>query len=286
MRAVGIVLAVGLLAAASPLRAEEPCTSPGALGVHRTIAVDTTGGPWFGAPHGDARLLEAGEVVLTFDDGPSPTTTRPILEALAAQCTKATFFMVGRMAVEHADVVREVAAQGHTIGTHTWSHSNLQRQSVDGMKLQIETAFTAVEKAAGGPIAPFFRYPFLNDTPEAIAYLRTRNIGQFAIDIDTLDWLSRNAQSVIRKAMAGLERRGKGIVLLHDIHPSTAAAVPLLLVQLKAKGYKMVHLRGKSVAQTLAAYTAPAKDARTPIAQRQFAVRSKNTAPSAWKWPW
>ena len=208
-----------LLLVATPLQAEETCKSPDALGVSRTIEVDTTKGPWFGEPLGNPDFLQHGEVVLTFDDGPAPSTV-PILAALAAQCTKATFFMVGEMAAEYPHLVREVIAQGHTVGTHTWSHANLKRQSFDGIKNQIESGFTAVEKAAGTPIAPFFRYPYLNDTPSAVGYLQGRNIGQFAIDIDTLDWLSRNAQSVVRRAMAGLEHRGRGIILMHDIHPS------------------------------------------------------------------
>jgi peptidoglycan/xylan/chitin deacetylase (PgdA/CDA1 family) len=281
--AVWAVAAV-VIFAASGLQAEEACKSADALGVSRSVEVDTTGGPWFGEPFGNPDFLKPGEVVLTFDDGPSPLTTRPILEALAAQCTKAVFFMVGEMAAEHPEMVREVAAQGHAIGTHTWSHANLKQRSFEAIKTQIEAAFTAVERAAGGPIAPFFRYPYLNDTPAAVAYLQGRNIGQFAVDIDTLDWLSRNAQSVVRRAMSGLQRRGRGIILLHDIHPSTAAAVPHLLAQLKAGGYKVVDLQPKATVETIAAYQPPVKTAQRSVVRRQFAGRSK-TSGSQWKWP-
>src|SRR6185295_7180082 len=103
-----------VLLIATPLRAEETCKSPDALGVSRTIEVDTTKGPWFGEPLGNPDFLQHGEVVLTFDDGPAPSTV-PILAALAAQCTKATFFMVGEMATEYPHLVREVIAQGHTV---------------------------------------------------------------------------------------------------------------------------------------------------------------------------
>src|SRR5262245_18560880 len=113
------------------------CPRPDALGVSRVVEIDGSGGPRFGAPHGDRDLLASREVVLTFDDGPMPRSTQPILAALAAQCTKATFFMIGEMAAEHPEVVREVAAQGHTIGTHTWSHLNLKRLSDYIMKVQI-----------------------------------------------------------------------------------------------------------------------------------------------------
>ena len=247
------------------------------------VEINTNGGPWFGAPNGDRELLVPGEVVLTFDDGPAPRSTRPILAALAAQCTKATFFMVGEMAAEYPDVVREVAAQGHTIGTHTWSHLNLKRLPDDKMKAQIETAFTAVEKAAGTPIAPFFRYPYLSSSEATVAYLQSRNIAQFAIDVDSFDWRTRSAQSVIHRVMATLEQRGRGIVLLHDIHSSTAAAVPELLAQLKSKGYRVVHLQAAKPVQTIAGYEAPpAKDTMRAEVARHIRVHARHTHPSKW----
>jgi peptidoglycan-N-acetylglucosamine deacetylase len=246
-------------AAAFAASETQGCAAPDALGVSRTIEIDTTGGPWFGSPHGDANFLAPGEVVLTFDDGPVPRTTRPILAALAAQCAKATFFMVGEMAKEYPDLVREVAEQGHTIGTHTWSHKDLRRLPEDKMKAQIETALNAVATAAGAPIAPFFRYPYLSYGPATVAYLQSRNIAQFAVDVDSFDWRTHSAQGVVRRIMAGLQHAGRGIILMHDIHDSSAAAVPLLLAQLKAKGYRLVHLRAKAAAETLATYAPPNK---------------------------
>jgi peptidoglycan-N-acetylglucosamine deacetylase len=251
---------LGLFALTSGARAEQAC-APNTLGVSRTVEIDTTGGPWFGTPRGDKDFLAPGEVVLTFDDGPAPKNTRPILAALAAQCTKATFFMLGEMAAEHPDVVKETAALGHTIGTHTWSHPNLKRLSAQQALTQIESAFTVIEKAAGQPIAPFFRYPYLSENEAAITHLQSRNVAQFAIDIDSFDWRTRSPQSVVARVMAGLERRGRGIVLLHDIHASTAGAVPHLLRLLKDKGFKIVHLRPKASIQTLAEYQPPAKAA-------------------------
>jgi peptidoglycan-N-acetylglucosamine deacetylase len=270
----GVLFAI--LATSAP--AEDPqgaCPTPDALGVSRIIKIDATGGPWFGAPHGDPDLLAAGEVVLTFDDGPAPNSTRPILAALAAQCTKATFFMVGEMAAEYPDVVREVVEQGHTLGTHTWSHLNLARLGPDAMKEQIEAAFNAVEKSAGVKIAPFFRYPYLSDSPATIAYLKSRNIAQFAIDIDSFDWRTRNAQSVVHRVMANLGQHGRGIILLHDIHPSTAAAVPLLLAELKAKGYKIVHLQPTAAVETLAGFDPPAKVAHVRAAHLRTVHRAR-----------
>jgi peptidoglycan/xylan/chitin deacetylase (PgdA/CDA1 family) len=142
-----------------------------------------------------------------------------------------------------------------------------------------------VERAAGVPIAPFFRYPYLSDSPEAIAYLQGRNIGQFAIDIDSFDWQSRNADRVINTVMAGLARRGKGIVLLHDIHPSTAAAVPRLLAQIKAGGYKIVHLEPAAPVQVVAGFEPPTKEERQVPLRRQTGTR-KTTAKPPSTWPW
>src|SRR6478735_1270579 len=191
--------------AAQPGQAQQDCST--GLCVSRTIEVDTTCGAWFGTPEGDPSFLAPGEVVLTFDDGPAPRSTRAILAALAAQCTKATFFVLGERAAEYPADVRETMAQGHTIGTHTWSHLNIKRLSEEQAKSQIETAFTEAEKAAGKPVAPFFRYPYLSDNPAMVAYLQSRNIGQFAIDVDSFDWRSRNAKAVIHRVMASLERR-------------------------------------------------------------------------------
>jgi peptidoglycan/xylan/chitin deacetylase (PgdA/CDA1 family) len=155
---VACVCVAGMLLARPATSSAQQACAANALGVSRIAEVDTSDGPWFGEPNGNRDFLAPGEVVLTFDDGPLPRYTRPIL------VTGATFFVVGAMAAEFPDVVQEIAKQGHTIGTHTWSHANLKRLSNDEMKAQIETTFTVAQKAAGQPIAPFFRYPYLNST--------------------------------------------------------------------------------------------------------------------------
>src|SRR5262249_16326396 len=157
----------------------------------------------------DPDFLAPGEVVLTFDDGPMAKYTRPILAALAAQCTKATFFLLGEMAAEYPDVVREIAGQGHSIGTHTWSHATLKRVRKERAEVEIEATFAAVEKAATQPIAPFFRFPYLSESNAIISYLKDRNVAMFAIDVDSFDWRTRDPKRVIRTVMAGLEKRGK-----------------------------------------------------------------------------
>jgi peptidoglycan/xylan/chitin deacetylase (PgdA/CDA1 family) len=183
--------------------------------------------------------------------------THAVLDALAAQCTKATFFSIGKMAAGLPEIIRDVAQAGHTIGTHTWSHADLSRaKTEDDWKAEIEKGISAVKRAVGGPIAPFFRYPVLKDTKESLDYLGSRNIGVFSADLDTFDFKFRNPDQFIKQAMGRLERKGKGIVLLHDVQPVTAKAVPRLLAELKAKGFKVVHMKPKTDVKTLAQYDA------------------------------
>ena len=233
------------------------CKNPDALGVSRTVAIDTTGGPGFGSQQFKAHdFLERGEVVLTFDDGPWPGNTPAVLAALASQCVKATFFPIGQHASWHPEILRQVVAQDHTVGSHSWSHANLAKKSLDEAKDEIEKGISAVAITAGRPLAPFFRFPGLSQTPELTAYLAERNIGIFSIDADSFDFKLKNPDRVIASVMTKLDKQGKGIVLLHDFQHSTAVALPALLLQLKAKGFKIVHLKAKDPVRSLPQYEA------------------------------
>ena len=233
------------------------CENPDPLGVSRTVAIDTAGGPGFGSEQFKAYdFLEPGEVVLTFDDGPWPNHTPAVLAALAAQCVKATFFPVGKHSSWHPEILKQVVARDHTVGSHTWSHVNLAKKSVQDAKDEIENGFSAVAVAAGRPLAPFFRFPGLSQTPELTAYLAQRNIGIFSTDLDSFDFKLRNADKVITSVMSKLDKRGKGIILMHDFQQSTAIALPTLLAQLKAKGFKIVHMKAKDTVTTLPQYDA------------------------------
>lgn len=263
-----------VLAAGAPAYAGQDTCPAGTLGVSRVIDVDTTGGPWFGEPHGDPNFLGPKEVVLTFDDGPSPTNTRKILAALAKECTKATFFVVGEMVVLHPEVVKEVAEQGHTIGIHSWSHPNLARLPLKDVVQEVEATFDAAQKASPTPIAPFFRYPYLSSSKTTVDYMKSRNIGQFAVDIDSQDWRVRSTKPVVARVMAGLKARGRGIILMHDIHKWTADAVPQILAQLKAGGYKVVQLKAKAPVELIADVSPPVKPTHPQLTRK----RSKTAA--------
>jgi peptidoglycan/xylan/chitin deacetylase (PgdA/CDA1 family) len=231
--------------------------NPQALGTARTVEIDTTGGPGFGFEHFKMHdFLRPGEVVLTFDDGPWPGTTPAVLEALAAHCVKATFFPIGKHAMWHPDILKQVAAQGHSVGSHTWSHANLAKKTADEAKTEIEMGLAAVQFALNGSAAPFFRFPALRHPPETVAYLGERNIGIFSTDLDSFDFRTRKPEKMIETVMSKLKKSGKGIVLMHDFQKSTAAALPQLLARLKADGYRVVHLTAKDRAKSLPEYDA------------------------------
>jgi hypothetical protein len=164
------------------------CANPDALGVARVVEIDTTGGPGFGFEHfKQFDFLADKEVVLTFDDGPWPANTPAVLKALADECTKAVFFPIGKHATYHPEVLRLVAAAGHTIGAHTWSHANLNSKKMTDQlaKDEIEKGYSAVKLALGAAPSPFFRFPELQHGPAAMAYLGTRNIAMFSCDLDS-----------------------------------------------------------------------------------------------------
>ena len=241
--------------AAAPAQA---CPKPDALGPARVVEIDTTGGPGFGWEHFKMHdFLRNGEVVLTFDDGPWPGNTPAVLKALADHCTKATFFPIGKHATYYPEILKQVAAAGHSVGTHTWGHKDLSRKPYDNFdmaKEEIEKGISAVRMALGAPGAPFFRFPALKHPPELVTYLGQRNIGIFSTDMDSFDFTMRRPEQVTKSVMAKLQKHGKGIVLMHDFQHPTAEALPELLKQLKINGYKVVHMKAKEPVKTIAQY--------------------------------
>ncbi|KRR10866.1 oligosaccharide deacetylase [Bradyrhizobium jicamae] len=258
-------------AAPAPFPAPQPmrssCANPDALGVSRTVVIDTTGGPGFGfLQYKQFDFLTDKEVVLTFDDGPWPTTPA-VLKALADECTKALFFPVGKHTTYHPEILKQVAVAGHTIGSHTWSHAHLDSKKLTEaqMREEIEKGFSAVKMALGTAPAPFFRFPGLAHTQTALGYLASRNISMFSVDVDSNDFKSSGPDQVIQNVMTKLDKQGKGVILMHDLQKSTAQALPTLLRRLKAGGYKVVQMRAKEQLETLPEYDAMlVKDQKTP----------------------
>lgn len=251
---LGAVLGAALASVVTANAADIACDKPAreVLGTERVIEIDGTGGPTFGDQYPPSGLLKPGEVVLTFDDGPFPKVTKDILDTLAGQCVKATFFYVGRMAKAYPQLIAEVHAQGHTVGSHTWSHRNLGASAFERGVSEVESAITEIDKALPGKSAPFFRFPYLSDNKRVLAYLKTRNIATFSIDVDSVDYRARTPDKVLRNVMNGLAKTGGGIILFHDIHGNTAKALPAVLAALKDGGYKVVHLVAKAPAMPVA----------------------------------
>jgi len=243
--------------APAPAPAKAACANPDALGVARIVEIDTTGGPGFGFEHfKQLDFLRDKEVVLTFDDGPWPVNTPSVLKTLAEECTRAIFFPIGKHATYYPDILKQVAAAGHTVGSHTWAHANLNNKKLTEpqRKEEIEKGFSAVKWALGAAPAPFFRFPALQHPPEMVTYLGDRNIAMFSCDLDSFDFKASKAQTIIDSVMRKVDKLGKGIILMHDFQKHTAEALPELLRKLKAGGYKVVHMRPKAPVQTLAEF--------------------------------
>ncbi len=219
------------------------------LATSRHVQIDASAGPVFGAITRYARepsFLRPKEVVLTFDDGPSPRLTRSILRTLDTFCAKATFFLVGRMAVAYPDIVRDIASHGHTIGAHTWSHPyNLRRLDKPAIAQQVEKGFAAISLAAGRPIAPFFRFPGLNDDGRALAYLQQRGVATFSVDVVSDDSYINEVGRLVQTTLSRVEAQQGGILLFHDIKSTTEQALPRILAGLRDRGYSLVHLTSK-----------------------------------------
>jgi peptidoglycan/xylan/chitin deacetylase (PgdA/CDA1 family) len=254
-----------------------PCDKPGGMGIARIVEIDTTGGPGFGFEHfKQYDFLRDKEIILTFDDGPWPGNTPAVLKALTDECLKATFFEIGEHATWHPEITKQVIDAGMTVGTHTWSHRDLARnpyaKDLDKAEQEIEMGNSAVHMAAAGaPIAPFFRFPDLQHPPQLLEYLAQRNIGIFSTDIDSRDFKLHKPDQVIKSVMSQLEKRGKGMLLMHDFKKNTTEALPELLHQLKAAGYKVVHMVPKGQLTTLAKYD--------EMVSHQDKLSSNNTRP-------
>lgn len=245
-RAAGGALLISLFAIA--MAHADDCPRKGTLGTSRVLTVDAASYPQVGLKSFPQTLpLRDHEVVLTFDDGPSASTTPKVLEALARECVLATFFMIGKPASEHPSLVRRVAAEGHTIGHHTWTHFDLQQMPESDAVKQIDDGIAAVEKALHGvatttPSTPFFRYPGFLSTPETLDLLRSRGIVVFGADFWANDWDPETPTQELRLLDLRLRAARKGIILLHDAQPRTAAMLPAFLRYLRDHHYHVVHI--------------------------------------------
>jgi peptidoglycan/xylan/chitin deacetylase (PgdA/CDA1 family) len=238
---------VALIAWATAAQAAD-CPRQGTLGTSRILSVDAATTPRVGLKEYPQTLpLEDHEVVLTFDDGPWPPTTPRVLAALAQQCARATFFLIGKPASEHPDLVRRIAAEGHTIGHHTWLHRSLMQIDPSETTEEIDHGISAVELALHGvatstPSTPFFRFPGFETTAATLDLLQSRGIVVFGTDLWASDWDPMTPKHELKLIIDRLNIARKGIILFHDPKAQTAAMLPDFLRYLKDNHYRVVHL--------------------------------------------
>jgi len=241
-----VVSAVAVVSFLAPARAEECPGNPNALGTSRVLTLPADLKQVGLMQYPQTLPLADKEVVLTFDDGPLPPNSSKVLDILAAQCVKATFFLVGEMAREHPGAVRRIHDEGHTIGTHTEDHPlRMRKLTVEKLRWEIDQGIADVTAALGDAknLAPFFRIPGLERSPAIDEELAARSLVVFSSDTVADDWHRHiRPTDIIARALKRLEARGKGILLLHDIHPATVKALPGLLKDLKDKGFHVVHI--------------------------------------------
>jgi len=247
MRSIA-VLCFLLIAGASSAMAAEACPGhPDALGTARVLTISPDEFARIGGMQYKQTLpLADHEVVITFDDGPLPPYSDRILDTLAAQCVKVTYFLVGQMANDYPWVVRRMYNDGHSIGTHSMHHPlGFEHLDLARVTQEVDGGIAAVDTAIGDPkaVSPFFRIPGLGRSKIDESFLASQHLVTWSADVVADDWFRGiSAQQIVKRAMRRLNAKGRGILLLHDIHPATAMALPMLLKELKSDGYHVVHV--------------------------------------------
>lgn len=275
-----VALCVGLLACmtAHAASAADCPDHPGALGTSRTLVIDPKDHPRIGTmQYRETLPLADGEVVLTFDDGPLPRYSNQILEILASQCVKATFFLVGRQARANPEGVRKVRDAGHTVATHSQNHpTDMHRLPVERARQEIADGIASVSAALGdgSAPAPFFRIPGLARAEGIEEYAASIGAQVWSADFPADDWRHVSSSRVYELAMQRLAAKGKGILLLHDIQARTVAALPRILQDLKTRGYRVVHV-----------VPATSELAATPTEPRQWLLHPPAETVAVSRWP-
>jgi peptidoglycan-N-acetylglucosamine deacetylase len=243
------LFSLGLLAcigAPTAALAEDCPGHPDAIGTSRTLVVDPREHRLLGTmQYRETLPLADHEVVLTFDDGPLPRNSNQILEILASQCVKATFFTIGRMAQASPEGVRKLRDAGHTIGTHTQNHPlSMNRMPIERAQKEIDDGIASVKAALGddAALAPFLRIPGLLRADAVEDYAHSQGLQIWSADFPADDWRHISPAREYDLAINRIEAKGKGILLLHDIQARTVAALPRILNELKARGYHIVHV--------------------------------------------
>src|SRR5215813_12668472 len=272
-----VALSVCIVAGTSVSASAETCPgNPDALGTSRVLTINPSEFTLLGTIQYKQTLpLKDHEVVITFDDGPLPPYTDIILDTLASQCVKATYFLVGQMAHAHPSIVRRIYNEGHTVGTHSQNHPRaFERLSKQRVEREVDGGINSVTTALGDAkaLSPFFRIPGFGRTNAIERFLEDKQLVTWSADVDTDDWWRGSTpEAIAKRAMRRLNAKGRGIILMHDIHRKTANALPILLKELKANGYNVVHVvaageQPKSVPELMASPTTDGTASPTALA--------------------
>ena len=259
----------GVFAAEPPRRVALPArcpTDPLAPAVTPQVVFDSTPRPdGSAARYGSLQYprgpISESEIAITIDDGPDAALHQRVLDILDQHCIKATFFFVGRYVDLHPEMVRDSAARGHTIGTHSLTHpNNLRRYSHAVEAAQIRGGFETVEAAlASSPpqdrarLAPFFRFPGLNGSPWMLDYLGARRIAAFSSDFGVDDWKGISAAEIERRALIEAARARGGVVIMHETRPHMVEELSALITAWEKLGYRFVQVVPAPGARDLAA---------------------------------
>lgn len=214
-------------------------------------------------------------VALTFDDGPHVTHTPHILDVLARHNARATFFVLGQRAAQHPEILSRAVSQGCEIGSHTWSHINMARSSQETIKNELDRTASVISQATGR--APrVVRPPYGAGGTSVVNYIYDLyGAPSILWDVDTNDWRKPGVQTVINRAVNSA--RPGSIILVHDIHGSTAAAVEGIVTGLQQRGYTLV-----TVSELIAMGRRAALEAgKTPAAPSAPAAPTAPAAPAA-----
>lgn len=235
-----VILAIGV-----PCHAQNAaCHHPDALGTSRILKINTK--DTVGIGHGFPALgLAHREIILTFDDGPMPDTTPQILDTLAKDCIQATFFMIGKRADAHPELVKRVKDAGHSIGSHSYTHRELNKLPYEEAAQDIEHGFDAVEKAEFGSVENrprLVRFPGFKSTPELVDFVHSHDGTVVNTNMSPADWRGQPAPATFDRLKALLDRQDRGIILLHDSQKNTVVLLPMIIAELKARHMRIVHL--------------------------------------------
>ncbi len=176
-------------------------------------------------------------LALTFDDGPHPTLTPRLLDILQQAEAKATFYVIGSLVQRYPEIARRIVEEGHTIGNHTWTHRDLRKLSDAEIRRELQRTEDAIVKATG--VSSFsMRPPYGGFNKRAGAAIPSNHRPVVMWSVDPQDWRKPGRANIVKRLVEGAHPGA--ILLCHDIHEETIAAIPDTLSQLAARGYKFV----------------------------------------------